>query len=106
MISLLLVSLAAFWAWEFLSGLSPVNISIRLAPLLVAALALGITYLPARFLLAAASAGAVALWRRLAQAGKLPPLALPSRPARKTSPAPGTRGRAPDSQVGRRIPPL
>ena len=105
--NLILVSLAAFWGWEFIAGLSPWKINPRLAPLLVAALSYGATFLPGHILLALAAAGGVAVIRAVAKATRLPPPSLPSLPRpRRISPPPGARGTAPPSQVGRRIPRL
>lgn len=65
MTQLVLISLAAFWAWEYLLTLSPWTLPAWLQPPLVIGLAVGACYLPGRVLLVVAVGGSVALLHQL-----------------------------------------
>lgn len=59
--ALLTYALAAWWAWETLSGVLPFRFPPALQPFVVVLLAFGISHLPAALALAGAAAGGVAL---------------------------------------------
>lgn len=59
--TLLLVALATFWAWEALIGLLPCRIFPLLQPFVVAGLAYSLLFVPVHVLLAGAAAAVVAV---------------------------------------------
>lgn len=112
---LLLLALGAFWGWEFLRGILPFPLPARLAPLAVAGIAYGLTFITPVALLAVAAAGGVALLRKAAGPNTLEPWSLPwadismiARPPRRGPGRvrPGAQGRAPAPKIGNRLPRL
>lgn len=71
---LIVVSFAAFIGWEILRSVTFVQLSARLAPVIVILTAYCLSFLPARMLLAFASAGGVALLIKFIEPDGMMPL--------------------------------
>jgi hypothetical protein len=93
LLGLVLLALAAFWAWETVLSVLPIALPAWLQPFLVLGIAYGAQYLSEPLLWAAAAAGAVGLLHTWARSEvETQPLTL-QRPRRSTPVLPG---RVPD----------
>lgn len=90
MTHLLELILAASIGWEIIRYLTPFEIPVRIAPMLVIALALALTFANQRVLEAMAAAAGVAIFNRITNASEKAPEVLSLRrtsPKEKTEPS-------------------
>ena len=111
MLEFVLVAFAAFAVWSLLRTL--VTVPGRIAPLAVAGIAYGLTFVPPVALLVIAATGAVALLCYFTSDAELPEppqLRMPKLPEHKPKTTGKTeatgQGFKPSGQVGRRVPKL